>query len=94
MAVWALAVVGGIFSILGSELPVTREKIESEQEFEKIVTTLRQVAPKVAYEDYVGLNVFRPTNAFTYYLKARTLHIPNASAFEALERGRKVFSVN
>jgi hypothetical protein len=60
MAVWALAVVGGIFSILGSELPVTREKIEAEQEFEKTVTSLRQVAPKVAYEDYVGLNVFRP----------------------------------
>ncbi len=91
MAVWALALAGGIYSILGSELPVTREKIEAEQEFEKIVTSLRQVAPKVAYEDYVGLNVFRPTNAFTYYLKARTLHIPNASTFEALEKKPSVF---
>jgi hypothetical protein len=91
MAVWALALVGGIASIIGSELPVTREKIESEQEFQKIVASLRQVAPKVAYEDYVGLNVFRPTNAFTYYLKARTLHIPNAMAFEALEKKPSVF---
>jgi hypothetical protein len=91
ISVWALALVGGIASILGSELPVTREKIESEQEFQKIVASLRQVAPKVAYEDYVGLNVFRPTNAFTYYLKARTLHIPNAMAFEALEKKPSVF---
>lgn len=91
IAIWALAVVGGIYSILGSELPVTREKIESEKEFEKIVTSLRQVAPKVAYEDYVGMNVFRPTNAFTYYLKARAFHIPNAKAFEALEKKPSVF---
>jgi hypothetical protein len=90
-AIWALALAGGVASILGSELPITRDKIESEREFEKVVASLRQLAPDIAYEDYVGMNVFRPTNAFTYYLKARTLHIPDTRTFENLAKKPSFF---
>jgi len=91
IVIYAFIIAAGVTSILGSELPITREKIAVEREFERIVTSLRQTAPYLEYEDYVGMNVFRPTNAFTYYLKARTLHIPNAMAFEALEKKPSVF---
>jgi hypothetical protein len=90
-AIWALALAGGVASILGSELPITRDKIESEREFEKVVASLRQLAPDIAYEDYVGMNVFRPTNAFTYYLKARTLHIPDTRTFDNLAKKPSFF---
>jgi hypothetical protein len=89
--IWALAIAAGSASLLSSELPLTREKIAAEREFEKIVTSLRQTAPYLEYEDYVGMNVFRPSNAFTYYLKSRTLPIQDTASFEKLQQKPKVF---
>lgn len=91
IAIWVLAIAACANSLLNSELPITREKIAAEQEFEKIVSSLRRAVHYLEYEDYVGMNVFRPTMAFGFYLKSRTLHIPDAASFEKLQQKPKVF---